>query len=479
MKTYDVTFQRDDHQDALKDWLLVNDVCAGERQVKHKKEKYLPKPNPDDKTERNKLRYEGFLQRAVFHNVTGRTLEGLVGTVFRKDPVLTVPSSLNYVEEDIDGCGVSIFQQAQDVVSSVLKMGRKGVYVDYPNTNRDASKAEQQAGLIRATVVTVDASKVINWRSDKYGGVHKLSLVVIEETVTEPTADGFGVETITQYRVLKLIEQVYTVEIWRQAANRAWDKVEDFIPKNGKGQVWKEIPFIFVGAKNNDTDIDKSPLLDLATLNIAHYRNSAWYEDSAYFVGQPQPWISGLTEEWRDWLESQNLLIGSSSVLPLPENGAFGYAQVAENTLVKEAMDQKEEQMKALGARVVQKGQAVKTATEAQSENESEHSVLSLVAANVSEAYTKLLGWVAEFNRVNGDVSFQLNQDFIESRLDAQMLTALVAAWQAGRLPSSDYWNYVKKHGLVDPDKTDEQLDEEVETSDNGLGVDDFEPVVD
>lgn len=479
MKTYDVTFQRDDHKDALKDWCLVNDVCAGERQIKHRREKYLPKPNPLDESHENKVRYDEFLKRAVFYNATGRTLEGLVGTVFRKDPVMTVPSSLDYVKEDIDGCGVSIFQQAQEVVSSVLKTGRKGVYVDYPKTERDASKAEQQAGLVRATVVTVDASKIINWRSDKYGGVHKLSLVVIEETITEPTEDGFGIETTTQYRVLKLVDQVYTVEIWQQAKNKIWKKVEDYIPKNGSGKAWNEVPFVFVGAKNNDTEIDKAPLLDLATLNLAHYRNSAWYEDSAYYVGQGQAVITGLTEEWRDWLEQNGITIGSATAMLLPENADFKFAQVAENTLVKEAMDQKEEQMKGLGARVLQKGQAVKTATEAQNENESEHSVLSLVAANVSEAYARVLGWVAEFNRVNGEITFQLNQDFIEHTLDAQMLTAVVGAWQAGRFPGSDYWEYLRKHGLVDPEKTDEQLDEEVETSDSGLGLEDFEPVVD
>ena len=61
----------------------------------------------------------------------------------------------------------------------------------------------------------------------------------------------------------------------------------------------------------------------MAALNLAHYRNSADYEDSVFFNGQPQPWMAGLTEEWRDWLKKEGIVIGSRVILPLPENGSF------------------------------------------------------------------------------------------------------------------------------------------------------------
>ncbi|MCO1336454.1 DUF4055 domain-containing protein [Microbulbifer sp. OS29] len=469
----DVTYQRDDFTKALPDWTLVDDICAGERVIKAKGTTYLPMPNPKDQSEANRARYLQYTDRAVFYNATGRTLQGLVGAVFRRAPSVDIPAGLEYLTSDANGNGVSIYQQSQSVVAAVLKSGRRGLLVDYPKTERQTSKAEQQAGLVRASIVSYPANQIINWRTIKVGGVHRLGLVVIRESYEETNSDGFGIEEKTQYRALKLIDGRYTVEIWRSGNTGTWIIHDTYTPLDGAGKAWDIIPFTFVGAENNDSSIDRSPLLDLANLNKAHYRNSADYEDSAFFVGQAQPWISGLTENWRDHMEKQGIYIGSRSPILLPDGGAFGFAQVEPNTLVKEAMDQKEKQMVALGARLIERGSAVKTATEAQAENESEHSVLSLVAENVSEAYTQAIQWAAQFQNVQVETEYKLNQDFAESNLDAQMLTALVQAWQSGRLPSSDLWANLRKHGVINAEKTDEVIREELGGEEPGLGLND------
>lgn len=470
----DVTYQRDDYKDALRDWQLVDDVCAGERAIKTAGDRYLPRPNPLDTSKQNRVRYQQYLARAVYYNATGRTLQGLVGAVYRIWPTLVVPEAMRYVEDDIDGAGISIYQQSQSLLAAVLKRGRHGLLVDFPDVEETVSRADQVGGLIRANVLSIDAANVINWQTRRIGGVQRLSLVVIYELVEDVTEDGFGVDETEQYRVLRLHEGAYWVEIWRDTG-QGWAIVSSHQPTTGAGRPWREIPFIFLGAENNDPTIDRSPTIDLASLNIAHYRNSADYEDSAYFVGQAQPWIAGLSEEWRDHLERTHTYVGSRAPIPLPVGGAFGIEQAAPNTLVKEAMDQKERQMVALGARLVERGQAVKTATEAQSENEAQHSVLSLAANNVSDAYTLALQWAAEFNNTSGEVEYTLSQDFVEQKLDPQMLTALVGAWQSGQLPQSDFWMQMRKFQVIDPEKSDEEIKAELESEGVGLALDDGE----
>ncbi|WP_163836864.1 DUF4055 domain-containing protein [Spartinivicinus ruber] len=463
----DVTFQHPEYVKAAKKWQVVEDVCAGENV-----QKYLRTLNPSDTSKQNKERNEQYKKGAVFYNATGRTRQGLVGAVFKKWPVLNVPTALSYVKEDIDGSCVSIYQQSQSVLAAIMSKSRHALYVDYPNVKAPASKAQQEAGLIRANIVSLNAENVINWRTQKVGSSHLLSLVVIKESIQQTTDDGFGLESIEQYRVLRL-DSFYHVEIWQKNADGVWSIDSEYQPLNGKGQPWRFIPFTFIGAENNDTTIDQPPLLDLARLNLAHYQNSADYEDSAFFVGQAQPAISGLTEEWRDWLQQNGIYIGSRSPILLPTGGQFDIKQAQPNTMVKEAMDQKEQQMIALGARLLDKGSAVKTATEAQAENEAEHSVLSLAASNVSEAYTLALSWMAEFMNAPADVEYTLNQEFTRSELTPQMLTALIQAWQSGRLPDSDLWAQLKKYGVIDPEKDDESIKEELETADTGLALDD------
>jgi hypothetical protein len=471
----DVTFQRDEYAGSLSRWRLVRDVCAGQEAVKARGDIYLPRPNPSDKSKDNVLRFENYLARAVFYNATQRTLQSLVGVAFRKVPAIERPDALEYIEDDVDGSGVSIYQQSQSALEEVFQTGRAGLLVDYPAVEGSVSRAQMAQGSIRATVTLYAATAVTNWRTDKMGGKHKLSLLVLAESAEEASNDGFGLEVIPQFRVLRLIEGIYSYEIWRKGQESGiWAIAQGpFFPKDGNGAPWNEIPFAFIGSANNDPGVDYSPLHDLAVINLAHYRNSADYEDSAYFVGQAQPWMSGLTEEWRNWMQEQGVYIGSRSPILLPEGGAFGIAQAAPNTLAKEAMDQKERQMIALGARLIEKGSATKTATEAQSDSEAEHSVLSLCASNVSEAYTKALIWMARFMRAPETAAYTLSQDYTEQKLDPQHLTALVAAWQSGAFAKRDLRDILRARGVVNPERTDEEIDDELSEEAGGINLDD------
>lgn len=467
---HDVTYEREEYRDAMRwRWPMVRDLCAGSERVKGKGEVYLPKPNAADKSKENKERYEAYVRRAVFFNATGGTKKGLTGTVFRVTPTLNVPSLLQYVAKDIDGAGNSIYQQSQSVIGEVLMTGRAFLLADYPTVEGSTSRADMTSGRIRSTLAAYDAKDVINWDVQKVGAEYILSLVVISECVKE--RDGFGFNEVKQYRVLEVIDGVYTQTIWRETSG-GWAATAPITPKRADGNTWNIIPGTFVGAENNDSTVDDAPLYDLAELNLGHYHNSADYEDSTYLVGQPQVYMAGLDEQWVAMLEEKGIYFGSRSILPLPANGSAGILQAQPNTMVKEAMDAKNTMMVALGARLIEHGSAAKTATQETNENAAEHSVLSLVASNVSEAYTKVLGWMGEFVGTSEPAEYKLNQDYVEATLDAQMLQALVAAWQANALTQSSLFRLLRKFDLVDPEKTDEQLREELDTSPAGLNLD-------
>lgn len=465
----DVTYTRKEYDDAQARWRLVRDVCKGSEAIKDAGDHYLPRPNAHDESLENVERFKSYLARAVFYNATGRTREGLVGAVFRVVPTLTTPPGLDYLKTDADGAGVSVYQQSQSVLSELLETARSFLLADFPNME-SASRAQMQSGIARATINHYPADAVINWRTTKIGAKHLLSLVVLKET--HETDDGFAIESEAQYRVLRLEEGIYTVEIWRKVGG-ALVVAEGFVPLDSSGHPWREIPGCFVGAQNNDPSIDESPLYDLAELNIGHYRNSADYEDAAYLCGQPQVWMAGLDQTWVDMLEEKGIYFGSRAILPLPANGSAGILQAQPNIMVKEAMDAKERQMVALGARLVERGSATKTATESANDNAAEHSVLSLVASNVSEAYTKVIGFVAGFMNETGEVVYALNQDFIEARLDPQTLAELVKSWQAGAITDGDLWAQLRRYGVIDAEKSDEDIREELASSTSGLNLDD------
>jgi hypothetical protein len=92
-----------------------------------------------------------------------------------------------------------------------------------------------------------------------------------------------------------------------------------------------------------------------------------------------------------------------------------------------------------------------------------QHSILSIIAHNVSEAYNAALAILAEFmGSDTGDIFYQINQDFINPKADANMLNAVVASFLQGVLPISDLYSWQKRHGLIDTEKTLEEYQDEI-----------------
>ena len=88
------------------------------------------------------------------------------------------------------------------------------------------------------------------------------------------------------------------------------------------------IPFIFCGALNNSPDVDKSPVYDIAEVNIAHYRNSADYEESCFIAGQATPVLTGLTQSIPEIINNLDSEIGKSWKDEFLENFGYGLANV-------------------------------------------------------------------------------------------------------------------------------------------------------
>ena len=64
-------------------WQTVRDCVEGEDAIKSKNETYLPRALGLDQRQ-----YDAYKQRARWVNYTGRTLDGLHGLIFRRDPVI-------------------------------------------------------------------------------------------------------------------------------------------------------------------------------------------------------------------------------------------------------------------------------------------------------------------------------------------------------------------------------------------------------
>lgn len=430
----------------LPSWVLIRDVLAGSKAVKKKTTAYLPQPNASDISKENLARYEAYVARAVFYNATARTHHSLVGQVFAKPVSYKLPSSIEALTSNIDGAGVSLEQQLKQAVGHALAYGRAGVLADYTSTN-GATVVELDKGKARAILRVYQPFDIINHRTNTDG---KLILLVLKEQIDKTGKDEFIVEQTTRYRVLRLHDSGATSQFYVMDSS-------DFIPEGNEvqlldadGNTFDEIPFSFIGAANNDADTDPPPLYDLAELNLAHYRNSADYEESCYLCGQPTPYVTGLTEQWVDDVLKGELKLGSRAVIPLPAGASAGLLQANPNSMPKEAMEHKEKQMAALGAKLVEKKTVERTATEVNADEAASISVLGSVAKNVESAYRKAITFAAMFmgDEVEQDC-LTMSTDFDISRMSAGARQQLLLEWQAGAISWDEYRDALRQSGIA------------------------------
>ena len=466
-KYYSVT--NPEYGDHVDQWELVEDAVAGSWKVKKEKTKYLPLPNPlENRSDYDNPRYDQYIMRAVFFNVCYKTLMGLVGIVFRKAPVVTVPDSIDYVIDNADGSGISLKQQSQYVLSEVVKKGRCAMMVDYPTIDGQTSRADVDRG-IRATIKTYAAEFVIDWEEEETQTGTRLNYVKIREIESVLDVVSGERELVISYIVLRLIDGVYSIERYDEYGATRNDRTE---PRLANGQTLNYIPLVFCGSENNAPNVDQALLYDLAVLNIAHYNNSADAEESSFIAGQPTLAVTSSLNS-TEWAEGNpnGVLLGSRKGHFLGESGSLSLVQASPNILPREMMKDKEQQFVALGAQIVSENTANETAFAVGAKLSTNTSALALSAGNVSDAYKTCLKWCENYMTTapKGDVVFSLNTDFFPASVDAATLTAWVAGIQGGVLPKSALYDQMRDANLTA--LTDDEIMAEVEESGSSLDL--------
>ena len=425
-----------------REWKLIRDCLDGEQAVKDGS--YLPILSGHKWDE-----YQGYLDRAIWYGATSRTVQGLAGALLRKPPALELPDEIMKLTENITQTGITFPMFAKTVAEEVLAFGRYGLLVDVAENGSEPYFAGYRCEKIR------------NWRTEIIAGIPRLVQVVLYEIVEVPSTDGYGVEEREQYRILHLRNDRYIVELYTETEKTGEYRHSVIEPKI-RGRSLTDIPFLFINPFSLAAETQRSLLLDLATLNIHHYRVSADWRHALYFTSLPQPWVSGITEEGKTWQ------IGSSRVLQLPPEAKAGMLEFTGQGIgaLERGMAALEQRMAVLGARLLedQKAQA-ETAEAVRTRHAGENSTMAAVADTLGRAFEAAFRWMSQWKGQNPGpdaIKVRMNTDFVDEPLNPQQLLALVGAWQSGAIPQSVLWHNLRQGEIIPVDITDEQLADEL-----------------
>lgn len=429
----------------LPQWRRCRDAVEGTDAIKAANELYLPRPSGMTDTE-----YRAYKTRATWFGASRRTLDGLQGMVFRKNPVAMVPERLRPQLDNITGTLVDLNTFAVWVFAERLRTGHVGICLDLP----DAAMAVDQS---QPHWTLYQAEQIINWSTMRqHDGTLAFTQIIVEESVDALMAhDHYEHETQTQWREFVIRDGQYVVRVWQRTLGGPWRLLSEKMPTRF------EEPLAFIPFHMDLMSVmAPPPILDIVDVNLSHYRTSADYEHDLHMTCMKTPYVIAqhtFTEPLRlGGLEAWHIPVprGQAEVGLLEPNGASLQAKL-------DKMNAAEQQMAVLGARLLEPQKRAAEAAETLSLRQSgEQSVVQTAALDVSRRLSALLRWHAWWTGVSDDpqdpgISVQLNTDVLPHNLTPQELDGLVAAWQ-GRALTQEALHYNLLQGeMLPPDEKD------------------------
>lgn len=426
-------------------WEMIRDAEIGEVEVKRKRAKYLPKMPTHDSAQ-----YDAYLRRAVFFNMTARTLNALYGTVFRRNPNVTgLTPALREKSKHITKEGMSLHLLAKTTVKEVLAVGRYGMLVD---ANPD--------GTGDAYVACYSAENILDWEMAEINGRWQLARVTLRELYYDRDGHWAPYDFKSRFRILMLSEIEGRI-VYEQFIYEDIDSFNipdlDQLPSNVvtptvRGETLDYIPFVCVGPFTNYPDVQKPPMLDIVTLNFAHYYSYAQLEHGRFYTASPTFWVQDGSGN------SQNeYTVGPDTVWILDTDERAGIMEFNGGGLryLESALSQKEGQIASIGGRMMpgtSRG-AAESDNSLMMQEKNEQTLLLNISDTADEALTQILHWWADWNNASktaiNKISFELNRDFLIKDAGAREFRAVHQMYADGVLPAKVVFDYLKRFEVI------------------------------
>jgi hypothetical protein len=435
---------------AISAWTLVRDTAfGGSRIVKARGATYLPGAYGQ-----NPQQYDEFLRRANFFNVTKRSLTAFRGFIFVENPEVELGAhedekNIEALKNDCTLSGRPLYDYSKDVVGDVLSLGRTGTLIDWADPALDD----------RPYFVRYDTEDIINWNYTVINGRRELSLLVLRERTSRDGEDEYKPDVVVRWRVCKLLRDAdgyfvrYTV--FEKLENGEFAQVDQKIPLRGL-QPLTRIPFVFHNVRGEEAEPDEIPLEDLATTNIQHYQNSASHEQAVYLCGQPTLVLTGFKKDGE-------YVVGSTKAIVSEKAEATAEWLQIDSTSVSAisgAMEQKEKQMAALGARMLEQqssGKQAEAFETVQIRQSGEVSALTDIAISCSLTLSRILRWavwwddrtIEKPDDLVDEVFVELNTDFTTTQMTPDQAAKLFLIYQGGGMSYEEFFYNLQSGGLI------------------------------
>jgi hypothetical protein len=444
---------------------IVRDVWAGTERIREEGSTYLPKAPGEDPDN-----YRVRLERSVFYNVFGRTIDGLCGQVFRRDPKLEddVPAVIVTQTENIDNAGTHFDVFVRDLLQDALTAGHNAIFVEFPATGGTQKRDKElptgpgKQAPIRPYWILIQKENILSWRTTVEDGQTILTQVVLRECTR--VADGqFGEKEQVRYRVLYRDNSVVGFSLLEIMENKSVVEVD-----RGLYPTQTEIPLAEITTSGRKGIFESDPpLLDLAYLNIAHYQQWSDYATSLHKTCVPILTLIGADTGEEG---GQKIVVGPNTVLTLPSGQGVDAKYVSHSGQAlaecKASLDDLKSDMGTLGiAMLSPQKRTAETASAKRLDKATEDSALAVTARGLQDGIEKALQLHANYLRLPSGGSVDINREFEEQTMQADMLSAWTGAVSTAGIPSRFLVTAMQDGGLIGPEEDPQSIADEMEAA--------------
>jgi hypothetical protein len=418
-------------------WGLVEDLKEGTYKIRSEHRKYLPQEarETDDS-------YDVRLSRSTVVPYLQRIEKMLAGMLVRKPVRLDGVSDL--VREQLfdvslegDDLNVWLYTTARTVIS----YGHCGVLVDAP---KDGEK-------VRPYWVTYEPKNILGWRTEVIDGVRQLTQLRLMEQVVEP--DGKYGE--------KIVKQIRVLEPGRFEIHRKDKKGEYKLHDEGEMSIKDKIPFAVAYSNRVGYYESRSPLYDIAELNLKHYQIQSDLDNILHISSVPLLAVFG-------YPNADEITTGPNEALSLPPESRMEYVSPSGDSYDSQFTRLKDiaDQINTLSLAAVLGQKLVGESAEAKRIDRSQNdSTMMVIAQQMQDLIDNCLKFHSEYlNEPNAGSSF-VNRDFVTARLEPQEIQSLLQLFTAGTISQETLLTQLSSGEILGDDF---DIEEEVEATQSG-----------
>jgi len=287
--------------------------------------------------------------------------------------------------------------------------------------------------------VTYSPRNILGWRSEVIDGARQLTQLRLLENVVEP--DGkYGEKQVKQIRVLERGRY----EIHRKDKKNSEYKLFD----EGEMSLKDKIPFAVAYSNRVGFYESRSPLYDIAELNLKHYQIQSDLDNILHISSVPLLAVFG-------YPNADEITTGPSEALALPPESRLEYVSPSGDSYDSQfqRLGDLKEQINTLSLAAVLGQKLVGESAEAKRIDRSQNdSTMMVIAQQMQDLIDNCLKFHSEYlNEPNAGSSF-VNRDFVSTRLEPQEITSLLTLFTAGTISQETLLNQLSSGEVLGDD---------------------------